>query len=91
MLENRVIKCNPASQAGMSGKLERRWNAPRRLVGTREEKDSRISIQFCQRMDPFTVTLGLSRDLSRTYRSLQGGNLVDRCPLEGLARPKRAE
>lgn len=58
------MKRNPALQAGMSGKLERRRNAPRRLVGRREEKDSRLSIQFCQRMDPFVVTLGPSRDLS---------------------------
>jgi len=69
------MKRNPASPAGMSGKLERRRScAPRRLVGTREEKGSRgvgggeLSIQSCQRMDGRTlsaVTLGPPRDLSR--------------------------
>jgi len=69
------MKRNPASPAGMSGKLERRRScAPRRLVGTREEKGSRVggggelSIQSCQRMDGRTlpaVTLGPPRDLSR--------------------------
>lgn len=52
--ENRsVIKRNPALQAGMSEKLEHRRNVTRRLVGTREERDSRLSIQFCQQTDPF--------------------------------------
>lgn len=76
----------------MSGKLEHRRNAPRRLVETREERDSRLSIQFCQQMDPFAGDFRISsRDFveERSYRSLytRRGNLVDRCPLEGRADP----
>lgn len=92
-IEVSLRACDPGrSQAGMSGELKRRRSAPRRLVGTREEKDSRLSIQFCQRKDPRAVTSGSSRDLSRSASLLTRWlPLADRCPpLEARASPTNA-